>query len=216
MNWINDRRPFAAAAALALLSTGADAADLRRGEALYEICGSCHGDKGQGEDRMAVPAIAGQDIGYLQRQLSHFAKGVRTGPADSPAGQMVAIMKFAAVEKDWADILGFVATLPPPRGSAPPQGDLRRGEQIFTACASCHGPHGEGNPTLSAPALANLQVWYVAAQLRNFRSGARGSAPADVPGAQMRAAATALTSDADVMAVSAYLAKHSAIPNRSP
>ena len=114
MNWINDRRHLAMAAALALLTTGAGAADLKRGEALYEICGSCHGDKGQGEDRMAVPAIAGQDTEYLQRQLRYCAKGVRAGPPDSPAGQMVAIMKFAAEERDWTDILGFVATLPPP------------------------------------------------------------------------------------------------------
>jgi cytochrome c553 len=207
MNWINDRRHLAMAAALALLTTGAGAADLKRGEALYEICGSCHGDKGQGEDRMAVPAIAGQDTEYLQRQLRYFAKGVRAGPPDSPAGQMVAIMKFAAEERDWTDILGFVATLPPPpRGSAPAPGDLQRGEQLFIACAACHGAQGEGNRILSAPALAGLQAWYIAAQLRNFRSGARGSAAGDVPGAQMRAAAAVLRSDADVVAVSAYSA----------
>jgi cytochrome c oxidase subunit II len=206
MNWTSKHRRLAATVLTWLAAgAGAGAADLKRGEALYEICGSCHGDQGQGEERMAVPAIAGQDSAYLLRQLNHFAQGLRSGPPESPAGQMVAIMKFAASQKDWDDIIGFVATLPPPapKAAALSLKDRQRGEALYAGCAACHGTRAEGNPALSAPALAHLQDWYVAAQLKNFRSGVRGGG--DAAGAQMRAAASVLTSDTDVNAVARYI-----------
>ncbi|MFQ5551273.1 MAG: c-type cytochrome [Gemmatimonadales bacterium] len=74
-----------------------------------------------------------------------------------------------------------------------------------TTCVACHGANGEGNKALGAPAIAGQSAWYVQRQLQNFRAGARGTASADTYGAQMRAMAMAIGSDADVANIGAFL-----------
>jgi cytochrome c oxidase subunit 2 len=51
---------------------------------------------------------------------------------------------------------------------------------------------GEGNPALSAPALAGQRRDYLQRQIANFRDGRRGADPPDVNGAAMRAQAMAM------------------------
>jgi len=66
---------------------------------------------------------------------------------------------------------------------------------LFAPCGACHGGKGEGNPALDAPAIAGQDAAYLERQLRNFRGGRRGVHKSDMPGAQMRALATALPED---------------------
>ena len=80
------------------------------------------------------------------------------------------------------------------------------GEPLFTTCVACHGSKGEGNPSLNAPALAGQDGAYLERQLRNFRTGRRGTHRSDTTGAQMRALATSLANDAAVARVAAYVA----------
>jgi len=75
----------------------------------------------------------------------------------------------------------------------------------YAPCAACHGPAGEGDADLSAPALAGQQAMYLARQLRHFRDGVRGARPSDIPGARMRAMALALD-DAAIDELSQWLA----------
>jgi cytochrome c553 len=75
----------------------------------------------------------------------------------------------------------------------------------YQPCVACHGASGEGNVALGAPALAGQGAAYLERQLSNFKSGIRGSDPADTLGAQMRGMAATLA-DEDVAAVAAYLA----------
>ncbi len=85
--------------------------------------------------------------------------------------------------------------------------DLTKGQSLFAAqCATCHGPSAAGMQALNAPALAGQEAWYMQRQLRHFRSGVRGADTAHVPGTQMAAIAKTLTSEADIAAVSAYIA----------
>jgi cytochrome c553 len=86
------------------------------------------------------------------------------------------------------------------------QVDADRGEVLYGLCTQCHGAAGEGNPAALAPAIAGLSPWYVERQLRNFREGKRGTHPGDVGGMRMRPMALTLASDADVLAVTAYVA----------
>ena len=72
-------------------------------------------------------------------------------------------------------------------------------------CAVCHGASALGDGALQAPARAAQQADYLARQLRHFRSGIRGSDPADEPGARMRNMARGL-SDEDIAAVADHLA----------
>jgi len=76
----------------------------------------------------------------------------------------------------------------------------------FRTCVTCHGVHGEGNPAVGAPAIAGQRAAYLERQLRNFRSGLRGTNAVDAFGTTMRAVATTLPDDRTVTDLAAYLA----------
>lgn len=80
------------------------------------------------------------------------------------------------------------------------------GAKLYASCAACHGNKGEGNPTLSAPAIAGQDAAYLDRQLRNFRTNRRGIHKSDALGAQMRALAIAIGDDAAVAKVASYVA----------
>ena len=80
------------------------------------------------------------------------------------------------------------------------------GQVAFSACVACHGTDGAGNAELGAPRIAGLQSWYVKEQLSKFRDGRRGAHPDDAPGLRMRPMSRALSGDAEVDAVSDYVA----------
>lgn len=84
-----------------------------------------------------------------------------------------------------------------------PAGD---GQQLYTACAACHGAKAEGNQSLGAPSLRNQQDWYLLRQLNAYRDGSRGSHPDDSYGRQMQAIAKTLADDAAVVSVVTYIA----------
>jgi len=72
-------------------------------------------------------------------------------------------------------------------------------------CDSCHGLKSEGLEALGAPRLAGVQPWYLERQLRNFRSGIRGSKAEDLLGQQMKSIADTLPSDSTIKEVAGYL-----------
>jgi cytochrome c553 len=76
----------------------------------------------------------------------------------------------------------------------------------YKTCAGCHGANGEGNASLQAPALVNLDGWYLKRQIENFRSGIRGSNAKDTWGMQMAAQAAVLTGAPEVDAVVTQIA----------
>jgi cytochrome c oxidase subunit 2 len=84
--------------------------------------------------------------------------------------------------------------------------DEARGAEVYQLCAQCHGEDGSGDPMALAPSIAGLEEWYLAAQLRYFRSGARGTNPDDVAGLRMHPMSLSLREDSDLEAVAAYVA----------
>ncbi len=101
-------------------------------------------------------------------------------------------------------ILGVVACLLAPAlwADAP---DLAAGKSSYVICATCHGVNGEGNRALNAPRLAGQEAWYVDRQLALFRDGARGTAPGDTFGMQMRPMALAVSEPKTVANLIAYI-----------
>lgn len=83
--------------------------------------------------------------------------------------------------------------------------DPVRGRAYFTTCAGCHGPEGQGNAGMHAPALAGLPQSYVLRQLRHFQAGVRGK-PADFYGYMMVGRANALPGDRGIRDVASYIA----------
>lgn len=86
-----------------------------------------------------------------------------------------------------------------------PSGEAR-GRALFATCAACHGDDGSGKQAYEAPAIAGLDAWYVEAQLRKFRSGARGAHPDDAAGLRMRPMSRTLPRDEDIAVIAAYVA----------
>lgn len=99
-------------------------------------------------------------------------------------------------------MVGFLASL----ASAVSHGNDERGKQLYANCVACHQADGSGMKLLNAPALAGLSEKYVAAQIVKFKEGHRGGDPRDATGLQMRPMATLLTNEADIAAVSKYIA----------
>jgi cytochrome c oxidase subunit 2 len=84
-------------------------------------------------------------------------------------------------------------------------GDAAAGKAQFAVCGSCHGLQAEGNPALNAPKLAGQGDWYLKRQLKNFKSGARGTHEKDVFGKMMAPIAATLADDAAIDNVVAYI-----------
>lgn len=98
--------------------------------------------------------------------------------------------------------------------STPAAGSPDEGLALFEDyCAPCHGPNAAGNASIAAPSIANLPAWYIAAEVHKFRDGARGTHFDDLEGLRMRPMALALETDAQVAAVSGYIA---ALPAARP
>jgi cytochrome c553 len=55
----------------------------------------------------------------------------------------------------------------------------------FDYCLLCHGADANGNYGIRAPKLSGMEPWYLARQLENFATGARGAAAEDTPGHEM-------------------------------
>jgi cytochrome c553 len=103
----------------------------------------------------------------------------------------------------WTMTAAALVVLHAPAASA--AGDIERGKALYGVCSTCHGPNGEGMREQNAPALAGREEWYIVRQLQNFRSGARGSNPADIFGQQMAPMARILASEQAIEDVAAYL-----------
>lgn len=167
------------------------------GAELYQACESCHGPDGGGITAQGAPSIAGLPAWYVASQLERFQAGIRGKHPDDVEGLRMRPMSLQVnSEAQRTAVAAHVASLPPVRGAARlTDADLAAGEQAFVMCVACHGPKGEGNQAVNAPPLAGADDWYVALQLRKFRSGIRGGAPGDALGPIMAAMSMAVQPD---------------------
>jgi cytochrome c oxidase subunit 2 len=104
-----------------------------------------------------------------------------------------------------ASVVAVVALLLSYASSGAAAGNAERGKGFYAVCATCHGPNGEGMKEMNAPALAGQEEWYIIRQLQNFKSGARGTNPADTYGLQMAPMAQVLPDAQAIEDVAAYL-----------
>lgn len=166
-----------------------------RGKAIYTSCAGCHGNKAEGRPEMFAPPLAGQHSEYLVRQLVNFRTGKRGKIEDGHAFQMVGRASAIPDDKGVSDVVAFAASLPALPAARPGPANARI-KAVIDGCAACHGPAGEGNKAMGAPALNLLSASYITAQLRNFRGGLRGYATDDEHGAMMAAAAAVIPDEA--------------------
>jgi cytochrome c oxidase subunit 2 len=194
---------------LPMLNNSANAAgDADAGQALYTTCAVCHGADGAGSATMrAAPRINHLGTVYMVAQLQKFKTGIRGGEGDSKvATQMAAMALPLADEQAMQDVAAYIATLDGTISPASVEGDLDAGGNHFKQfCGACHGMTAEGNPMMNSPRLAGTDDWYLLTQLQSFRTGTRGTNPADVTGMQMRGMAGALPDEQALSDVTAYI-----------
>ena len=184
------------------------AGDAAKGKARYAVCQACHGADGMGNKALNSPKIAGQEPWYLERQLKNFKAGIRGADSKDTYGMQMRPMALTlADDQSIRDMAAYVSSMPVERTVDPTvKGDSEAGKAAYVICQACHGSAGEGNKTLNAPRLAGLQDWYVTRQLKNFKSGIRGTKSGDMFGMQMRPMAMSLTSEEAINNVAAYIA----------
>ena len=193
-------------------------ADPVAGAAMAATCGGCHGPDGNAPNP-AWPKLAGQQPGYLAKQLSDFQTARRSNP-------MMSAMAAPLSPQNIADLSAHFASLPVlPTGASPAAGDTEpiassataaaggasagrlylegRPENGILPCASCHGLLGEGfaiGVDGGFPSIGSQNGAYLEAQLRAFRDGERAN---DWEGV-MQLMAARLT-DEDIGALADYL-----------
>jgi cytochrome c553 len=176
------------------------------GPELFEACVPCHGTAGQGKSALGAPAIAGLPAWYVSAQLERFQTGVRGRHGDDVEGlRMQAMSRQLRSEIETRAVASHIASLPQVTNTAAiGRGDAIAGMRGYLLCASCHGVTGRGFEAGRVPPLAGMNGWYVAAQMRKFQNGVRGTVPGDAFGPVMRAVAAPLSAE-DINEIAAYV-----------
>jgi cytochrome c553 len=182
-------------------ATGALAGNAAAGKAKSGMCAGCHGVDGNSA-APNFPKLAGQNAGYIAKQLADFKSGARKDA--TMAGMAAALSK-----KDMEDLGAYYESQAGSAGAAsgsPAQiaaaerlyrgGDAKRG---VAACMSCHGPAGTGIPP-RYPRVSGQHAAYNEAQLLAFKRGTRSN-----DGAVMTSLAFKL-SEQEIRALADYMA----------
>ena len=186
-----------ASSALLLLASfaGVSAAQAQAIEQKVAVCQACH-LTGTLQSTSVIPNIWGQSEGYIYIQLRDFKSGVRNAPEDAAMRGFVASMSDA----DMLEIAKYASTQSWPKvePTSTDKALLKKGADA-TAVLPCGGCHFNDWKGFSAnPRIGNQSIAYLAATIRQFRSGSRANSPG------MSDLVRALD-EGDIDAVAAYL-----------
>lgn len=188
----------AAAPAAAPVATKGDASKAQA--IVNNVCGACHGADGN-STAANYPNLAGQTSEYLNKQLREFKAGVRKDATMAPN-----VTNLSAA--DMQNLAAYFAAQTPKSRLAKDAALVAEGKRIYMggnaasgvpACASCHGPAGEGIP-VQFPRLAGQHAKYVQLQLAKFRSGDRSN-----DGGKMMQVIARKMTDQEMRAVAEYI-----------
>lgn len=86
--------------------------DAAKGATAYALCGSCHGQNGQGSQPQGAPPLAGQADWYLLSSLQKFKAGIRgSNPADPFGAVMRGMAMTLPTEQSMLDVIAHIMTL---------------------------------------------------------------------------------------------------------
>jgi cytochrome c553 len=177
-----------------------------RGKELFETCAPCHQQDGSGNPAIGAPNIAGMTDWYVEEELEKFRAGARGAHFSDMEGMRMRPMALSLpTDEDVKAVAHYVGTMSPVLHAASLPGDPTSGARSYATCAACHGVKGAGNPELLAPRIAGTDDWYLATQLRKFKSGVRGANSKDLEGAMMRPMARTLPNEDAIRNVVAYI-----------
>ena len=139
--------------------------DLPHGAELFSTCAACHGADGLGAMDGSVPAVAGQHVSVLVKQLVDFRHDRRWGDRM----RNFASQHHLGTAQDLLDVAAYAESLPrwPPLAGGTGDGSAQHtGFVIYQRdCAACHGPLGLGEARRIRPRLAGQHYLYLLRQL---------------------------------------------------
>lgn len=188
---------------LSLNTFAADELPVAAEEFVY--CTVCHGVQLMGNQIIKAPRLSGMEPWYVEKQLHNFKKEIRGLHGDDAFGYEMQPMAAALTDEQIGEVAVFVNATRSRPATPTIGGDAEKGKALYTTCAACHGSNGEGNEALGSPDLRIANDWYLVTQLNNFKSGSRGSHPADINGMQMRASVQLLNDDEAIRDVVSYI-----------
>jgi cytochrome c553 len=172
-------------------------------EERVRACVPCHGEQGQGVNKVHFPPLAGKPAGYLSNQLVAFREGRRNY---TPMNYLLAYLPDAYLRKMGEYYAAQKLSLAPSARPVASAQVLKRGEDLtkkgerVLACVACHGPELTGREP-GIPGLVGLPAEYISAQLGAWRYGTRTAIAPDC----MQVVASTLN-EAEVAAVAAWIA----------
>ena len=195
------RRMFATTAVSVLIATaqaGAFADEKRAEEIVQGKCFICHGADGESSSPV-FPRLAGQNAAYVARQLADYRSGKRRSTSMQPMVEDLSPADFAALGAWYASRPTHVHDVADPELAQVGRFVYLRGNPYsgVAACATCHGPTGQGTETL--PRVAGQHAQYTENQLKQFDKRERTN-----DNAVMHAIASKL-SELEMKAVASYL-----------
>ena len=171
----------------------------------FVYCTVCHGVQLMGNAVIQAPRLSGMETWYVEQQLRNFSKGMRGTHEDDFPGNEMRPMAAVLSDQQVGEAAGFANATQSPAPAATVSGDVEKGKVHYSTCSVCHGVDGKGNEALGSPDLTIPNDWYLVRQLRNFKSGRRGSHPGDTYGMQMRASMQLLADNEAIIDVVSYI-----------
>lgn len=179
--------------------------DANSGKTLSKACVICHGDNFEGKESERSPSLAQLSDWSLQTQLQKFKHNVRGSSVEDTDGFMMKSLMQVYTHQQIADLSAYIRTHDPKKKSQILNGDPKKGKALYQNCVACHQPDAKGLRVLKAPRLKGLSDTYIVKQLKNFKSGIRGSGSGDRSGKLMQSSAKILKNEQEMKDVAAYI-----------
>jgi cytochrome c553 len=157
---------------LAALPLAAQADKARAEEIVQGKCFICHGADGESSSP-AFPRLAGQNAGYVTRQLGDYKSGKRKSTTMQPMVEDLSPADFKALGEFFASRPTMGHDVADPELAQVGRFIYLRGNPYtgVASCATCHGSDGHGTETL--PRLAGQHAQYTENQLKSFNKRER-------------------------------------------
>ncbi len=86
--------------------------DVKKGKTIYNSCGVCHGQSGEGNEALRGPQLNVTDDWYLVTQLTNYMNGSRGNhPDDTYGRQMRGYAQILNDDDAIADVVSYISTL---------------------------------------------------------------------------------------------------------
>ena len=172
---------------------------IETGQALAaERCAVCHGEQGQSV-APDFPRLAGQNAGYVLKQLKDFATGARISPTMGDKAKQLSEEQMFAIGLFYQSMRPSLTQAVDPKLEQVGEFVYERGNAhtSMPACVICHGTAARG--TTELPRLAGQHPDYIVRQMKAFKDRRRNN-----DNAIMHLVADRIT-ELELQAVAAYL-----------